>query len=123
MGVGAFGSDAAASARRGALPWSLGRHLKDAALPVAFVVGFFALWEAVIVGFGVPRYILPAPSRIFVQLVRNFPRIWDYTLVTGGESLSGFAVAILVAIPLALLIAFSRVLRQTLFPAAVTLEM
>jgi ABC-type nitrate/sulfonate/bicarbonate transport system permease component len=33
----------------------------------------------------------------------------------------GFAVAILAGVPLALVVAFSSVLRKTLYPAAVTL--
>jgi len=92
-------------------------------LPTTAAIGFFALWEAITTGFGVPRYILPAPSSVVVQLVRNLPRIAEYTLVTGGETLAGFAVALLGGIPLALVIAFSKPLRQTLYPAAVTLEM
>ncbi len=90
---------------------------------IAFGVGFFAAWETLVKGFDVPRYIIPAPSAIFYQFFRNLPRIWDYTLVTGGETLSGFAVAIFFGVPLALVVAFSRVLRKTLYPAAVTLEM
>jgi NitT/TauT family transport system permease protein len=92
-------------------------------LPATAAVSFFALWEAITTGFGVPRYILPAPSSVVAQLIRNLPRIAEYTLVTGGETLAGFAVALLGGIPLALVIAFSKPLRQTLYPAAVTLEM
>jgi NitT/TauT family transport system permease protein len=92
-------------------------------LPATAAISFFAMWEAITTGFGVPRYILPAPSSIVAQLIRNLPRIAEYTLVTGGETLAGFAVALLGGIPLALVIAFSKPLRQTLYPAAVTLEM
>jgi ABC-type nitrate/sulfonate/bicarbonate transport system permease component len=77
-------------------------------LSIAFAIGFFALWEALVKVFEVPRYIVPAPSAIFYQFFRNLPRIWEYTLVTGGETLAGFAV------PLALMVAFSNVLRRTL---------
>lgn len=89
----------------------------------AFALGFFAAWEAIVRGFEVPRYIVPAPSSIAYQFGRNLPRILEYTLVTGGETLMGFAVAILLGVPLALVVAFSSLLRKTLYPAAVTLEM
>src|SRR6267154_2167515 len=98
-------------------------RLSEIWLPMGFAIGFFALWEAITVGFGVPRYILPPPSSVIAQLLRNLPRIAEYTVVTGGETLAGFAVALLGGIPFALLIAFSKPLRQTLYPAAVTLEM
>src|SRR5260370_32928368 len=95
--------------------------MSEIRLPATAAIGFFALWEAITTGFGVPRYILPAPSSIVAQLIRNLPRIAEYTLVTGGETLAGFAVALLGGIPLALVIAFSKPLRQPLYPAAGTL--
>jgi NitT/TauT family transport system permease protein len=101
----------------------LQRFLDEAWLPILYVIAVFGVWEAVIHIFEVKRYILPAPSKIAVQFVRNFPRIWDYTLVTGGETLAGFLVALAIGIPLALMIAFSSVLRRTIYPSAVTLEM
>jgi len=71
----------------------------------------------------VPRYILPAPSEIYVQFWRNLPRIAYYTLVTGGESFVGFFVAVGIGVPLAVVVAFSSALRKTFYPLAVTLEM
>jgi len=84
---------------------------------------FLLLWEAAVRLFQVPLYILPPPSDVLYQLWRNLPRIAEYTLVTGGETVGGFLLAVLFGVPMALAIAFSPVLRQTLFPAAVTLEM
>lgn len=84
---------------------------------------FLLLWEAGVRLFRVPLYILPPPSDVLYQLWRNLPRIAEYTLVTGGETVGGFLLAVLFGVPMALAIAFSPVLRQTLFPAAVTLEM
>lgn len=111
----------AGTARRG-LAMAL-RWLQGSWVSIAFAVGFFVAWEAIVVGFEVPRYIVPPPSAVLYEFWRNLPRIWDYTLVTGGETLAGFAVAIVVGVPLALVVAFSSLLRKTLYPAAVTLEM
>jgi NitT/TauT family transport system permease protein len=102
---------------------ALNRWLADAWLPIAFAVFLFALWEGAVHLFEVELYILPPPSKIFVQFVRHFARIWEYTLVTGWESLAGFLLAIVFGVPLALVVAFSSVLRRTLYPLAVTLEM
>jgi NitT/TauT family transport system permease protein len=90
---------------------------------VFFVIGLFALWQAIVVGLSVPRYILPAPSEIYVQFIRNFVRIAGYTLVTGGESFVGFFVAVAIGVPLGVVVAFSSALRKTFYPLAVTLEM
>ena len=75
------------------LPAGAGR-LARAWVPIAFALGFFLLWEGIVQSFAVPRYIIPAPSAIFYQFFRNLPRIWAYTLVTGGETLAGFGLAI-----------------------------
>jgi len=95
----------------------------ETATPIAFGIALFLLWEAVVDIFQIPLYIIPPPSMILVEYVRNFHRIWDYTLVTGGETLSGFAAALLLGVPLALFVAFSPFLRRTFYPLAVTLEM
>ena len=86
-------------------------------------IAFLALWEAVVFVFEVPRYIVPAPSAVYRQFVRHFPLIWQYTLVTGTETLIGYAIAVVVGVPLAMLVAFSRFLERTLYPSAVALEM
>jgi NitT/TauT family transport system permease protein len=97
--------------------------LREAWLPIAFMAGLFVAWEAFVRGFDIARYILPAPSEIATQFVLRAGLLWEYTLVTGGETLAGFFVAVALGIPLSLMIAFSWVLRRTFYPLAVSLEM
>jgi len=99
------------------------KWVADTLTPVLFGVGCFVLWEAVVQIFQVQRYILPPPSAIFEQFALKFPQIWMHTLVTARETLVGFAVSILFGVPMALLVAFSPLLRRTFYPLAVTLEM
>jgi NitT/TauT family transport system permease protein len=84
---------------------------------------FLALWEAVVYVFEVPRYIVPAPSAVYRQFVRQFPLIWRYTLVTGTETVVGYVIALVIGVPLSMLVAFSPFLGRTLYPSAVALEM
>ncbi len=90
---------------------------------ILFVIGFLLFWELAVIVFQIPRYILPSLSSIIRQFVRNFDTIWQYTLITGYETLVGFAIAVALGVPLAMLTAFSRILRQTFYPFAVALEM
>lgn len=99
------------------------RTVADVSVLILFVLAQIAAWEAAVRFFDIKPYILPAPSAMAAQFVRNIVRILDYTLVTAFESLAGFALAILVGVPLALMVAFSPFLRRTLYPEAVTLEM
>src|SRR5262245_53938634 len=90
---------------------------------VTGAIVFLGLWEAVVFVFEVPRYIVPAPSAVARQFVRHFRLIWQYTLVTGTETLIGYVIAVMVGVPLSMLVAFSRFLERTLYPSAVALEM
>jgi ABC-type nitrate/sulfonate/bicarbonate transport system permease component len=38
----------------------------------AVLIGFFALWEALVRAFAVPTWLLPAPSVIFAELISAF---------------------------------------------------
>ncbi len=95
----------------------------EIATPLVFAVACFLAWEAAVELLAVPLYVLPPPSEIFTQLARRFPLIWDNTLVTASETFVGFGVSILLGIPMALLVAFSTLLRRTFYPLVVTLEM
>jgi ABC-type nitrate/sulfonate/bicarbonate transport system permease component len=42
------------------MPAMVGEWLARSWVSIAFAVGFFLLWEALVRGFEVPRYIVPA---------------------------------------------------------------
>jgi NitT/TauT family transport system permease protein len=90
---------------------------------MAFFVGFFLLWEHGIDWFGIPAYILPKPSDIVTKSWPDAGRLLEYTYVTGLETVIGYVVALVVAVPLGLAIAFSSILRRTLYPFCVAIEM
>lgn len=90
---------------------------------VLFFVCFFLTWQLSIVVFGVPAYILPKPSDIVVRGWADIDRLLYYTWITGSESVLGYLVAVAIAMPLGLAIAFSSLLRQTIYPFFVSLEM
>jgi NitT/TauT family transport system permease protein len=114
-------SEAVAMPGRSAAGWR--RLVVRNGLGLVTAPAFFLIWEAVVRLFHVPLYIVPPPSAVLWQLWRNLPRIAEYTLVTGGETVGGFLIAVALGVPMALAIAFSLLLRQTLYPVAVTLEM
>ncbi|WP_246737363.1 ABC transporter permease [Nordella sp. HKS 07] len=90
---------------------------------VLFFAGFFLFWEYAIDLFGIPAYILPRPSEIVTRGWADIDRLLYYTYVTAVESVIGYVVAIIVAVPLGLAIAFSSLLRRTIYPFFVSLEM
>ncbi len=85
--------------------------------------GFFIVWELSIDLFGVPRYILPKPSEIIQNGAADLPRLIEYTWITGVEAVLGYLIAIAIGVPMGLAIAFSGILRKTVYPFFVSLEM
>ncbi len=88
-------------------------------LPVSFIAVLLILWEIVARFGNVPAYILPAPSAIAERLVRSRDILWDATLVTTSEVLIGFVIGVVLGIGLAIPIAYSRTVRNTLYPLIV----
>ncbi|MBT3747581.1 MAG: ABC transporter permease subunit, partial [Bacteroidetes bacterium] len=54
---------------------------------------------------------------------KNFPLIWSHTLVTANETFIGFAIAVVVGVPLSICVAFSETLRRTVYVGSVALGM
>lgn len=124
--------------------------IAEYATPMLFAALLLLAWEGSVLFLDVPLYIAPAPSMIADQFGAKFfsnkcdigfylgmftgdntledfsdrcRGIFDSTLITGTETLAGFAVALSIGIPLSFLVAFSSFLRRTLYPLAVTMEM
>lgn len=111
-----------ASSDRPSLARRLARWLAASWLSIAFFVGFFLFWEYSVLWFGIPRYILTPPSVIVSRGWADIDRLLYYTYVTGIEVLLGYCVAVVLALPLGLAIAFSSILRRTLYPFIVCIE-
>jgi len=91
-----------------------------APLLVALVV--LSLWQAAVVAFDVPAYLVPAPTTVLATLVRDRVLLFDSLGVTLGIALSALAIAIVVGVLVALLFVQSRWLEMSLFPYAVLLQ-
>ena len=63
------------------------------AVPAAFGVGVLLLWQVVVVGFDIPRILLPAPTEIGHQLVAQAGMLWaDFQQTFLKSVLAGFAM-------------------------------
>ena len=60
--------------------------------------------EAIIRLLDVPRYVIPAPSAIFMALVGGFGSIWPHVVVTLRELLTGYVIGATIGIVLAAVI-------------------
>jgi len=84
--------------------------------PVATLVSLLLIWEAAVWLFAIPPYLLPAPSRILVELDKVSEHLLPNIAATLSTVLSGFGLSIVVAMPLAIAIASSPHIARAIYP-------
>ncbi|KAA3658524.1 MAG: ABC transporter permease [Chloroflexi bacterium] len=90
--------------------------LRTRVMPTTALFLFFVLWEVLTRVNEVPSYLLPPPSEIIVELFLNIRKILDHSWITAYEMLLGYALAILVAVPLAIFSTASKSFDQFITP-------
>ncbi len=85
-------------------------------LPVVILLTVLGIWEAAVYFFNIKRIILPTPSKILVTLFVERGQLLKHTLVTLQEMLLGFALAVSIGIPLAVLMSEFPVLEKAFYP-------
>lgn len=98
------------------------RRLIRFARQLAGFVVLFAVWELGVRIFHVKEYVLPPPSQVVLAAADHWPSIVQGAWVTTLEILAGYVLAIVISVPLAVSIAFSRTVEQTVYPVMVFLQ-
>ena len=96
--------------------WNSGR---DVFLPVVVLIVLAAVWEASVVMFEIPVYLLPAPSAIWVETTANTGMVANHTLATLHTVIVGFFVSIAISLPLAVLLTSSPAVATAIYPLIV----
>lgn len=94
-------------------------RISTIAFPVLMVVAVFVLWEVVTLVFPIPAFLLPAPSDIAVSMQTHAGLLLKESVVTTIEITLGFALSIIVGIPLALGIFLWTPFALTVYPLLV----
>ena len=80
------------------------------------------LWEVAVRVTGVKEYLLPPPSKVWTEFWKRHDIVAGGAWVTTQEILAGYALAVVVSVPLALWIAYSRFMEQAVYPVIVFLQ-
>lgn len=96
--------------------WSWPRELALYLLPI---VALLIIWELAILVFDIQRFLLPHPADVLSTLWERRDTLLAESWVTFQESVWGFLLAIAVAIPVAILITFSKLASRTVYPVLV----
>jgi NitT/TauT family transport system permease protein len=98
----------------------MGRWLTSQAMrPLWLLLMLIVSWDVAIRLFRIPPYLIPAPLAVARQLVNEWPMLWRETLPTLYATLGGFAASAIVGVPIAMWIAYSRVVESFVYPLLV----
>lgn len=88
-------------------------------VPLVAVVIFLALWEALVWIMGWPNYKMASPS----DLIPAYEKYWNLFLVMGWQTLwrtiAGLILAVIFGTMIGMVMGFSRVMRDALYPLLV----
>ena len=90
----------------------------------ALLVGaaILLLWEVSVRVLGIKEYLLPPPSRIWLEFNKRAGVVMSGAGVTTLEILGGYLLAVVVSIPFALAVTYSRFMRNAVYPVVVFLQ-
>jgi NitT/TauT family transport system permease protein len=92
-------------------------------LPASVAFATLAAWQAFTAYQHVPEVILPSPLRVWQVMVQNRDILLKHAVPTTLESAGGFLISAALGVVLAVAIAYSRALRQALYPNLVFFQL
>jgi NitT/TauT family transport system permease protein len=98
------------------------RNLGNAVYPLVGIAIILVIWQLYVHVFAVSRIVLPSPVDILHASISNWSILLRETWPTFLESVLGFALAVLVGIPVAVCVANSRILNLTLYPILIATQ-
>jgi len=98
------------------------RHarLRNILYPLGVVIALLVIWEAGARVLGIPLFLLPPPSAIAVSFIADWSLLLFHGWITTAEILLGFALSIVVGIPLALAIFLWPTFSRSILPLLVS---
>jgi len=95
---------------------------KEYASAALILMGFLVAWQLVCDWTEVPVWLLPSPSRIFVETWKLRAVLPQHILATLWAVLGGFFLALATAVPLAIAVVYSPLLRRVTYPPLLMLQ-
>ena len=98
------------------------RWLRQRMGALLLVFGLLLFWEVAVRLFGIKEYLLPTPTKIWLEFSKRMPTVMDGAWVTTQEILGGYLMAVVVSIPFALAVTYSRFMEYAVYPVVVFLQ-
>ena len=88
----------------------------ERAMPWLVIIGSLLLWQAVVRGFAIQQFILPAPTDVYDALLEYHDPIFSSAMFTLENTIIGFGIGIVVGLLLGSVIGTSRLAYAGLYP-------
>ena len=92
-------------------------------LPLAVAFTVLAAWQIAVKWAGIPEVILPSPTSILALVIDKQDILLRHAIPTTLESAGGFLLASIFGILIAILLTYSEIARQALFPNLVFFQL
>ena len=93
--------------------------LRRSSASIGAVIGFIVLWQVLVTFFKVPTWLLPAPTAIWAEFLKQAHHLGRHVVTTGVGAVSGLAIGAICALMLAIAMVQSRILQRILMPLLV----
>jgi NitT/TauT family transport system permease protein len=93
---------------------AMGMAIRRQTSTIISLVGAAVAWELAVRLFAVPEYILPAPSRVFSDLVKNLHVVLPAAYFTLEPMILGFLMAVVLGVAVSLVVVYSHVFEAVL---------
>src|SRR5664279_3428525 len=98
------------------------QNVRRFAYPAIVAAVIVAAWEALVVGFDLPPYLVPSPVAMMKTLASDWVSLGNALVVTLKITLLAFALATVAGVLISFLFVQSRSIETALFPYAVLLQ-
>jgi len=94
-------------------------NLQKFAVPLGAILAFLALWEGIVWANNWPNYVMASPSDLPAAYLRFWPLFLEMGWQTLWRTIAGLALAVMFGTFLGMVMGFSRIARDALYPLLV----
>lgn len=99
-----------------------GRGLFRAIAPAATVLLLLSVWEAAVYFLKIPVFLLPPPSAVFYEVFAQYAYFGKHAIATAWAIVLGFGMAVVVGVPMATLMVYSKTFSEAINPVLITAQ-
>ena len=98
------------------------KFLKNNLVPILFITFLLLLWEAAVLIFKIPLYVLPSPVQVVKTLISERAVLTGHAIVTVTEAVAGISISLLLALFLGIVMDRFPLIKRGIYPILVVTQ-